>query len=92
MARKLPAPWNWGTHPGGYVVKDATGHALAYCYGHPTFGDADIAKGQGHSYACAGRPSPEVAHHTADQTLATSVDLDERSIAAGAGIGWVIQF
>ena len=45
MARKLPAPWTVERIPGGYVVKDATGHALAYCYGHPTFADADIAKG-----------------------------------------------
>ena len=42
---------------------------------------------QGHRYACAGRPSPEVAHHTADEPLAKSVDLDERSIAASAGMG-----
>ena len=45
MPRKLPAPWRVEEIPGGYVVKDATGHALAYCYGHPTYGDADIAKG-----------------------------------------------
>ena len=45
MPRKLPAPWTVERIPGGYVVKDATGHALAYCYGHATFGDADIAKG-----------------------------------------------
>ena len=45
MPRKLPAPWRVEEIPGGYVVKDATGHALAYCYGHPTYGDADMAKG-----------------------------------------------
>jgi len=41
----LPAPWTVECIPGGYVVKDATGHAWAYCYGHATFGDADLAKG-----------------------------------------------
>ena len=45
MPRKLPAPWRVEALPGGYVVKDATGHALAYCYGHPTYSDADMAKG-----------------------------------------------
>ena len=45
MPRKLPSPWTVERIPGGYVVKDASGHALAYCYGHPTFADADIAKG-----------------------------------------------
>jgi hypothetical protein len=45
MPRKLPAPWTVESIRGGYVVKDATGHDLAYCYGHPTYGDADMAKG-----------------------------------------------
>ena len=45
MPRKLPAPWRVEEMPGGYVVKDANDHALAYVYGHETFGDADIAKG-----------------------------------------------
>ena len=45
MARKPPPPWTVELIPGGYVVKDATGHALAYCYGHPTYGDADMANG-----------------------------------------------
>jgi hypothetical protein len=45
MPRKLPAPWTVECIRGGYVVKDATGHDLAYCYGHPTYGDADMAKG-----------------------------------------------
>jgi hypothetical protein len=30
--------------PGGYVVKDATGQALAYVFGRETRADADIAK------------------------------------------------
>jgi hypothetical protein len=45
MAGKLPAPSSVERIPGGYVVKDANGLALAYCYGHPTYGDADMAKG-----------------------------------------------
>ena len=45
MPRKLPAPWAVECIPGGYVVKDAAGHSLAYCYGHPTYSDADMAKG-----------------------------------------------
>jgi len=31
--------------PGGFVVRDANGQALAYFYGHPTREAADIAKG-----------------------------------------------
>ena len=31
--------------PGGYVVKDATGQALAYVYARETRADADTAKG-----------------------------------------------
>lgn len=34
-ARRLPAPWNVVETPGGYVVTDATGQALAYTYGEP---------------------------------------------------------
>jgi hypothetical protein len=43
---------------------------------------------QGHRYAWACWPSPEIANHTADETLAKAVDLDERSIAVGVGVGW----
>ena len=45
MPRKLPAPWHVEVIAGGFVVKDANGMVLAYIYGHPTAGDADIAKG-----------------------------------------------
>ena len=45
MPRKLPAPWHVEEIAGGYVVKAANGLPLAYIYGHPTMGDADIAKG-----------------------------------------------
>jgi hypothetical protein len=32
MTRRLPAPWRAVTMPGGYVVRDANGQALAYVY------------------------------------------------------------
>jgi hypothetical protein len=32
MPRRFPAPWKAQRVPGGYVVKDATGHSLAYVY------------------------------------------------------------
>jgi hypothetical protein len=38
-------PWTVERIPGGYVVKDATGQALAYVYGHADMRDAEIAKG-----------------------------------------------
>jgi len=44
MARRFPAPWTIERIPGGYVVKDATGQALAYIYAHETRADADTAK------------------------------------------------
>ena len=44
MARKLPAPWSAERIPGGYVVKDANGQALAYVYARDTKANADIAK------------------------------------------------
>ena len=30
--RRLPAPWRAEKIPGGYVVRDANGQALAYVY------------------------------------------------------------
>jgi hypothetical protein len=30
--RRLPAPWRTEKMPGGYVVRDANGQALAYVY------------------------------------------------------------
>jgi hypothetical protein len=44
IRRSKPA-WTAERIPGGYVVKDANGHALALRYGHPSYGDADVAKG-----------------------------------------------
>jgi hypothetical protein len=44
MPRRFPAPWTAERIPGGHVVKDATGQALAYVYGREKRADADTAK------------------------------------------------
>jgi hypothetical protein len=44
MPRLFKPPWSAERIPGGYVVKDATGQALAYVYGREKKADADIAK------------------------------------------------
>jgi hypothetical protein len=44
MPRRFPPPWTVEQIPGGYVVRDATGQALAYVYARETKADADIAK------------------------------------------------
>jgi hypothetical protein len=42
--RRFPAPWRADKVPGGYVVRDATGQALAYLYGRETEADARQAR------------------------------------------------
>ena len=42
--RRLPPPWRVEPTPGGFVVRDANGQALAYIYGREARADADIAK------------------------------------------------
>ena len=44
MARRFKPPWTAERIPGGYVVKDATGQALAYIYARDTKADAHTAK------------------------------------------------
>ena len=44
MARRFKPPWTAERIPGGYVVKDATGQALAYVYARDSKSDADMAK------------------------------------------------
>ena len=44
MPRRFPPPWTAEQIPRGFVVKDATGQAIAYCYGRQKKADADIAK------------------------------------------------
>lgn len=44
MARRFKPPWTAERIPGGYVVKDAAGQALAYVYGREKRADADTAK------------------------------------------------
>jgi hypothetical protein len=45
MARRLPAPWTAEKMPGGYVVRDANGQALAYVL--QPGNRADAMQGQG---------------------------------------------
>jgi hypothetical protein len=42
--RRLPALWRVEKMPGGYVVRDANGQALAYVYSRATETDAVQAK------------------------------------------------
>jgi hypothetical protein len=44
MPRRFPAPWTAEQIPGGFKVVDATGQAIAYCYGRVKKADADTAK------------------------------------------------
>jgi hypothetical protein len=43
-ARRFPAPWRAEKMPGGYVVRDANGQALAYVYSRPNEAEALQAK------------------------------------------------
>ena len=42
--RRLPAPWSAEETPGGYVVRDANGQALAYVYSRANEAEAMQAK------------------------------------------------
>jgi hypothetical protein len=44
LPRRFPPPWTAEQIPGGFVVKDATGQALAYCYGREKRGTMDEAR------------------------------------------------
>jgi hypothetical protein len=44
MSRCFPAPWREEKFSGGYVVRDATGKALAYLYARSTESEAIAAK------------------------------------------------
>jgi hypothetical protein len=44
MPRRFAPPWTAERIPGGYVVKDAAGQALAYVYARDTKAQADTAK------------------------------------------------
>jgi predicted transcriptional regulator len=43
--RRFPPPWTVEKIPGGLVVRDANGQALAYLYARENVNDANIAKG-----------------------------------------------
>jgi hypothetical protein len=43
-SRRFPAPWRADKIPGGYVVRDAKGQALAYLYSRDSEADARQAK------------------------------------------------
>jgi hypothetical protein len=42
--RRFPAPWHADPIPGGYVVRDANGQALAYLYSRDNDAEARQAK------------------------------------------------
>jgi hypothetical protein len=43
-SRRFPAPWHADPMPGGYVVRDANGQALAYLYSRDNEAEARQAK------------------------------------------------
>jgi hypothetical protein len=43
-ARRFPAPWHAEKIPGGYVVRDANGQAIAYLYSRQDEAEARQAK------------------------------------------------
>ena len=43
-SRRFPAPWRADPMPGGYVVRDANGQALAYIYSRDNEAEARQAK------------------------------------------------
>jgi hypothetical protein len=43
-SRRFPTPWNADPMPGGYVVRDANGQALAYLYSRDNETEARQAK------------------------------------------------
>jgi hypothetical protein len=43
-SRRFPLPWRADKMPGGYVVRDANGQALAYLYSRDNDADARQAK------------------------------------------------
>jgi hypothetical protein len=43
-SRRFPAPWHADPMPGGYVVRDANGQALAYLYSRENEDEARQAK------------------------------------------------
>jgi hypothetical protein len=42
--RRFPSPWHADPMPGGYVVRDANGQALAYLYSRDNEGEGRQAK------------------------------------------------
>jgi hypothetical protein len=44
MARRFPPPWSADKIPGGYVVRDANGQALAHIYSRDNEDEARQAK------------------------------------------------
>ena len=42
--RRFPPPWRAETLPGGYVIRDANGQAIAYVYSRATLVEAMQAK------------------------------------------------
>jgi hypothetical protein len=80
--RRFPAPWRADKVPGGYVVRDANGQALAYVYSRDKRGRSAASKGahkrrgatdpHQHCPACWGRQSAidfvGSRHHTARST------------------------
>jgi hypothetical protein len=43
-SRRFPPPWHTDKMPGGYVVRDANGQAIAYLYSRDSEADATQAK------------------------------------------------
>ena len=73
MARRFPPPWSVEPIAGGYVVKDASGQAIAYVYGRKSRAEADTALKCGdhdRARSAAQRAMTEAAKGSMDDLLA----------------------
>jgi hypothetical protein len=64
-SRRFPAPWRADKVPGGYVVRDANGRALAYLYSRDNEADARAGEGADEGRGAADRDQYRAAARAA---------------------------
>jgi hypothetical protein len=86
--RRFPAPWHSDKIPGGYVIRDANGQALAYAYARATQAEAAKPKCSRQTRRAGSRLTSRGCPSYCGPLIKSKYDSLPTNYALAARLGW----